>query len=252
MIAALLISICFNVILFIPAYLLKTDKLTDISYSLTFIIVATYLFVLNSGFNTVVSTILYLMICFWALRLGGYLFYRIHKIGRDRRFDNIRPHFVKFLKFWLLQGITVFIVLVPSILLLEKGNLFFENFSIIGMGLFLFGLLYEAFADGQKFKFILNPNNKNTFIHNGLWKYSRHPNYFGEICVWFGVYLYCVCYLPLLEVGISIVSPIFIFLLLRYVSGVSLLEKAADLKFGQNPDYISYKNNTPRLLPKFW
>lgn len=238
--------------MFIPAFLFKTDKLTDISYSLTFLAIASYLFFHAADHTTPVSLILYLMICIWALRLGLYLLYRINKMGRDKRFDNIRQNFFKFLNFWLLQGVTVFIVLMPSIYLFGSNQelLFFEPLSLIGLVIFLFGLCYESISDFQKFKFMNTPEAKSSFMHSGLWAYSRHPNYFGEICVWVGIYLYCVIYLNFSETIISLLSPMFIYILLRYVSGIPLLEKSADLKFADNPEYQLYKKQTPRLFPK--
>lgn len=250
MLQAFLFAIIFNLIVFLPAFLLKTDKFTDISYSITFLAIATYLFFINPFHG--VSLFLYVMICIWALRLGGYLLYRIQKIGRDKRFDIMRHDFVKFLRFWLLQGLTVFIVLIPSIFVFEQPALTLSGFSLVGVCLFFFGIFYEAIADIQKFKFMNTPESQNTFMQSGLWAYSRHPNYFGEICVWLGIYIFCICYLNIGQAIISAISPLFIFVLLRYVSGIPLLEKSAELKFGQNKEYEHYKLNTPRLFPKFW
>lgn len=252
MLTAFLFSILFNLGMFIVAYLFKTDKLTDISYSLTFIIIALYLFFKNFEDMIFTKFVLLIMICVWAIRLGSYLLYRIQKISRDKRFDAIRHDFLKFLRFWVLQGITVFIIFIPSIFIFTESNIQFNNFSIIGIVLFLFGLLYETTADIQKFKFMNTAKSQANVIQTGLWSYSRHPNYFGEICVWIGVFLYCSFYLSYTQTIISIISPLFIFFLLRYVSGIPLLEKAADLKFGHIEDYQKYKLNTPILFPKFW
>lgn len=253
MVTAFLFSMIFNIFMFIPAFWFKTDKLTDISYSLTFLAISSYLFFQHVDQINSVALILYVMIGIWSLRLGGYLLYRIQKMGRDKRFDSIRQNFFSFFKFWLLQGLTVFIVLIPSIYLFESNqeSLFFEPLSLIGLVIFVFGLFYESISDIQKFKFMNTPAANSSFIHSGLWTYSRHPNYFGEICVWIGIYLYCVIYLNFSETIISFISPMFIFILLRYVSGIPLLEKSADLKFANDAEYQKYKKNTPKLFPKF-
>lgn len=249
MLESFLFALIFNCLMFIPAFIFKTDKLTDISYSLTFIGIVSYLFFVCSNQTNIVQIILYIMICLWALRLGGYLLYRIHKIGRDKRFDTMRQNFLKFLGFWFFQGITVFLILIPSIFVLEGRSFIFNGWSIFGLSIFLFGLSYESIADAQKFKFIMLSENKNSFIHTGLWKYSRYPNYFGEICVWVGIYIYCACYLNFMTICLSLISPVFIFILLRYISGIPLQEKSAESRFAGNADYKKYKTNTPMLFP---
>ncbi len=187
------------------------------------------------------------MIVFWALRLGSYLFYRINKLGKDVRFDKIRTDFKKFFMFWVFQGISVFIISVNAIVLFSKENLTFNYLSVIGVLLWTVGLSIEAIADIQKFKF--KQKNIKTWTNIGLWKYSRHPNYFGEMLCWVGVFVYSLFYLNLTNVLYSIVSPLFIIFLLLFVSGVPTIEKKYDNKFKDNKDYQKYKQKTNLLLP---
>ena len=123
--------------------------------------------------------------------------------------------------------------------------------SVIGFIIWFIGLLIEAFADYQKFTFMSQANNKGKWTHIGLWKYSRHPNYFGEILVWIGVYLFLLPALTLGEALIGLISPLFITLLLLFVSGIPMLEKAAEKKWGDDPAWQTYKKRTGSLFPKF-
>jgi steroid 5-alpha reductase family enzyme len=243
----LLISLLIQIVLFIPAYIFKTDKLTDLSYSLSFIILSLFAFFSNS--YNVIKLILLLMINLWAIRLGSYLFYRINKIGRDKRFDEIRNNFYKFSSFWLLQAISVFIILLNSLILFSK-DLSFLNFnylSIVGVFIWLTGLLIESFSDIQKFNY--KKNHKNTWTNIGLWKYSRHPNYFGEMLCWVGIFVFSVFYLNVMNILLSLVSPLLIILLLRFVTGIPTTEKKQDSKFKNNKEYVKYKEKTNLLLP---
>lgn len=233
--------------MFVPAYYYKTDKLTDLSYAISFVAISLYGFLF--GGLTFPSLILFIMILLWATRLGGYLFIRINKVKKDSRFDEMRNKFWSFIRFWVLQGFTVWVVLIPS-------NLFFlnrvestNNLGIIGILFWLTGLLIETFSDLQKYRFINKSKNKGKWINSGLWKYSRHPNYFGEITLWFGVYIYTLFGLDSGQALLGLVSPIYISVLIIFVSGVPLLEKAADKKWGKDEDYQEYKKNTNVLVP---
>lgn len=230
----LLFAIGFNILMFIPAFLFKTDKLTDLSYSLTFIGLIIYIFL--SKPYSVGSLLLLFMVLIWALRLGSFLFIRIHKQKKDDRFDIMRNSFFKFLGFWLLQGFTVWVVLIPA-------TLFNNKYYSIGLIIWLLGLIIESFADAQKFSFKKNPKNNGKFIQIGLWKYSRHPNYFGEILCWIGVYIFTGVWLW------GLISPLYIFVLLIFVSGIPLLEKKADKTWGKNKSYKKYKKETSILIP---
>jgi len=247
LLTTLLISIGFNLLMFIPAWFYKTDKLTDLSYAISFVALAVY-GILFGGL-TYPALLLFLMIFLWALRLGSYLFIRIHKIKKDSRFDEMRKHFWQFFRFWLLQGISVWIVLIPSLLFFLARIEHVVPASYIGVAIWLIGLLIETFADIQKYKFINNPNNNGKWIESGLWKYSRHPNYFGEITLWIGVYIFTLSGLNIFDKFVGLISPLYISLLIIFVSGIPLLEKAADKRWGGDKEYLEYKRKTSVLVP---
>ena len=242
----LLVAILINLAMFVVAYKFQTDKLTDLSYAITFIVLVLYALYTND--QTQVKVIGTAMVCIWATRLGSFLAYRIRKTGKDHRFDDIRKDFKKFLQFWLLQGVSVWVILIPALLLIAGKHTAFTILSLLGMAVWGFGLVVEAFADWQKFRFTSNPGNKGKWIDEGIWKFSRHPNYFGEICVWVGMYLFVVSSLSTLQVVVAIVSPLFITSLLLFISGVPKLEKSADERWGKDKAYQEYKRRTSLLI----
>jgi steroid 5-alpha reductase family enzyme len=239
-----LIALGINVLMFIPAYIFKTDKFTDISYGLTFIILVIIAWLLYPF--TYGNTILALMITVWGLRLGIFLFIRIGKMKRDKRFDGIRESFPKFLQFWILQGVSVWIILIPTLLFMGKEE---QSISYAGVAVWALGLLLESISDMQKFKFSQNANKKGQFINEGLWKYSRHPNYFGEILCWLGVYLFVFMSFSRMEMIPAFAGPLYIMIILLFGTGIPTVEKQADKKWGDQPDYLEYKRKTSILIP---
>ena len=242
-----LFSIGFNVAMFIPAFIYKTDKLTDISYAITFLAVAAFGYTRSDQeFPHIALTF---MIFLWASRLGIFLYRRILRMKHDKRFDGMREKFFKFLGFWLIQAITVPVVMISAILFFDQKDVSISVLSYFGLAVFLSGLIIEAVADNQKFVFSGDPKNKDTWIDTGLWSISRHPNYLGEMMVWTGVYLFVVSSLPWTSRYVALLSPAYIIGLLLFVSGVPLREKSADKKWGDNPLYKKYKKSTPVLVP---
>lgn len=234
--------------MFIPAYFFATDKLTDISYAVSFVLVALYGLIVGGA--ALPSIVLSTMIFLWALRLGTYLLIRIHKMGRDKRFDGMRESFSRFFKFWFFQGLTVWVVLVPTLLFMfSEVPASLDGAMLIGIIIWLVGLLVEVVADYQKFAFIQNPQNKGKWIASGLWKYSRHPNYFGEILVWVGVYIFTLSILSGVSAFLALVGPLYIASILLFFSGVPLLEKGADKHWGNDPQYQAYKKRTSLIIP---
>lgn len=240
-------SLVFNIALFFIAFKLQSDKLTDASYALTFILIATIAFA-TSDINAY-SIIAVSMVLLWAIRIGSFLLYRVIKIGKDARFDEMRSSFVKFGQFWILQGVSVWVLMIPFVLALSTGGGTLGVVALIGVVVFLLGLCIETIADFQKMRFNNNPKNKGNWIESGFWKYSRHPNYFGEILVWVGVYIYAVQVLLLPAALIALVSPLFITILLLFVSGIPLLERSADKRWGDSKAYEQYKWRTSILVP---
>ncbi len=243
-----LISLGINILMFFIAFANKTDKLTDISYVLSFIFLTWFLVWKNKNLDQI-QLIIAIAISIWAIRLGTYLFIRILDMKKDKRFDGIRENFIKFAGFWILQAITVWIVMLPSIIVLgSKENPPMNAITILGLFIYLIGLSVETIADWQKFNFKKKKENRDKWINSGIWKYARHPNYFGEMLVWWGIFITCLNYLEGIEF-LTIIGPIFISLMLRFVSGVPTIEKRYEEKFGDNKEYRKYKENTRLLIP---
>jgi len=245
----LAISILINGVFFIIAAIMRTDTFTDITYSLSFIVLTAFLFA-TSAFRAPVQLFTAGAVILWGLRLGGYLFYRILHIKVDHRFDDKRDSFVKFGSFWLLQAISVWVILLPAYgILTANGERALPLAAILpGALLFIAGLALETVADAQKYAFKSRPETKGEFMATGVWRYSRHPNYFGEMLVWWGIALPGV----FLFRGASLllfIGPVFITLLLLFVSGIPLLEREADRKWGERTDYQDYKRRTSILIP---
>ena len=234
---------------FIPAYLRQTEKFFDLTGSLTYISV-TALAVLLSPVIDDRSLLLLALVVIWAARLGSFLFRRIRKAGKDARFDEIKPSFLRFLNTWSLQGLWVTFTLAAALVAITTiRRVDLGLFALIGTLIWIFGFAFEVVADAQKSRFQADAKNKGKFIQSGLWARSRHPNYFGEIVLWIGV---AVIAIPVLQgwQWVALISPLFVTLLLTRVSGVPLLEKKADEKWGGQADYKAYKERTPVLIPR--
>ncbi|MFX1508247.1 MAG: DUF1295 domain-containing protein [Promethearchaeota archaeon] len=235
-------------IAFIPAYIKKTEKFFDLTGSLTYITVI-LLAVALSPETDIRSLLLMSLVSIWALRLGIFLFRRIMREGEDKRFKEIKQSASRFLLTWTIQGLWVSFTLAAALaaITVERRTVF-GLIGLVGVLVWIIGFGFEVIADYQKSKFRSVPENEGKFITTGLWSISRHPNYFGEILLWIGIALIA---LPTLEGWrwITLISPVFVTLLLTKVSGVPLLEKRADDKWGGQEEYEEYKKRTPVLIP---
>ena len=249
LILTLAVAVIINLVAFLFAYIKQTDKLTDITWAITFIVLVLVNWLNTSSLN-IYKSILGLMVIVWAVRLGIFLLYRVLKKGKDKRFDERRSSFFIFLRFWLGQALAAWILLIPLTIAINKHRSF-SDLAAIGLFIWLIALIFETTADIEKLIFNTKPKNKGKWINDGLWRLSRHPNYFGEILIWVGIYIYSLDALNSFEAFVAILSPLTIFVLLRYISGVPILEANADKKWGENPQYIEYKNKTNLLIPFF-
>ena len=233
---------------FIPSYLLQTEHYFDLTGALSYISTITLAAYLHPLLD-LRGLIICVLISIWAVRLGSFLFMRIKRAGQDRRFIESKTRFWQFLYIWTMGGAWVFITMAAGLAAITSMTQRpLGIFAIAGVFLWLVGFSIEVVADRQKTKFRQLPENADHFITSGLWAYSRHPNYFGEILLWLGI---TVIALPTL-VGwqyVTLVSPIFVALLLIKVSGVRLLEADAKDRWGSDPNYQYYVNNTPVLVP---
>ena len=239
---------------YIPAYVFQTEKFYDLTGSLTYLSVTWYALILASGDfanANLANTVIVLLISLWALRLGSFLFMRIHKDGEDKRFRTIKPSATQFFMTWTLQGLWVSLCSMCALTAISSDSGVVVNaLFYFGLGLFVLGFSTEIVADNQKSKFRSFPENRDKFITTGLWAKSRHPNYFGEIVLWAGIAVMSFSSLEGWQY-LTLISPIFTYILLVYVSGVRMLEARADKKWGHDEDYKKYKANTPVLWLNF-
>ena len=253
---AMYISFAIHWLLFLPSYIFQTEKFYDLTGSLTYITVLSFVvFIKQTAVHEILdlrSLLLYFCIMIWTVRLGGFLFWRVLKDGHDKRFKTILPSFSQLFMTWTLSAAWVFIqslsalVALSALVQVEMGVICW-----IGLGLWIFGFGFQVLADYQKTKFKSNPSNEGKFITGGLWDLSRHPNYFGEVTLWIGISVIAVPVMSGLQY-VSLISPVFGFLLIYFVSGVRMLEHRSDKKWGEKPEYQEYKRNTPVFFPKLF
>jgi steroid 5-alpha reductase family enzyme len=251
---ALAVALAFLIqwLVFIPAYAFQTEKFFDLTGSITYITVIGVA-VCYSRYSVALdarSILLAALVILWALRLGTFLFSRIQKAGKDDRFDEIKPSFIRFLNVWTIQALWVtFTMAAALVAITTTTRKELDVFAVLGLLMWVFGFAFEVIADSQKSRFNADPANKGRFIQTGLWSRSRHPNYFGEIVLWMGI---AIIALPVLHgwTWVALISPLFVTLLLTRVSGIPLLEKKADKKWGGQEEYESYKKRTPVLIPR--
>jgi steroid 5-alpha reductase family enzyme len=234
---------------FVPAYLLRTERFFDLTGSLTYLTVVALAIELGPTPDAR-SGLLAGLVTVWAARLGAYLFGRIRAEGADRRFDEIRTSFLRFFVAWTLQGVWICFTAGAALAAITSSrSVALGPVAFAGLVLWIAGFGIEVVADRQKSAFRARPANDGKFITTGLWAWSRHPNYFGEIVLWTGV---AVIAAPALDGWqyLTLVSPIFVTVLLTRVSGINLLEERADARWGGDPEYESYKDSTPVLVPR--
>ena len=238
---------------FIPAYMFQTEKFFDLTGSITYSSVFIYcIYLATSGDLNWGSLVISILVIVWAGRLGTFLFTRIAKDGEDKRFRTIKPDIAQFFMTWTLQGMWVSLCSLCAITgIASETGIIVNNIFYIGLAMFIGGFAIEIVADQQKTAFRAIPENRNKYITSGLWSKSRHPNYFGEITLWTGVAVMSFSSLSGIEY-LTLISPIFTYLLLVKISGVRMLEGRGQKTWGNDEDYIAYMKNTPMVMLKFW
>jgi len=207
------------------------------------------------GAATPRSTAVFVAVTLWALRLGGFLTLRAARLG-DSRFEEAKNSPLLYLVFWLMQALWVFVTMSPVVWAHTAARSGVAGRGlwapdVIGGAIFLTGWAVEAVADAQKFRFKSDPANRGKFIETGLWSASRYPNYFGEICVWSGIFLLCCGSFGAgpSPAWATILSPFFVTALLFLVSGIPLQEKQAAARWGGDPAFEAYRARTNLLVP---
>jgi steroid 5-alpha reductase family enzyme len=235
---------------FLPAYRWQSEKYFDLTGSATFIAITSIALYFSNPDSR--SLLLGTLVFTWAARLGLFLFSRIQRAGKDGRFDEIKPFRLRFLLAWTLQGLWITFTNAAALMAITSQNTKeWDVFCLGGLFLWILGYCLEFVADWQKNRFKAVPVNRDRFIQEGLWSRARHPNYFGEIVLWTGMAL--IAY-PVLAgwQRVGLLSPLFVAVLLIWISGVPLLEKRAEEKWGKQAEYQRYKRNTPLLVPRLF
>lgn len=237
-----------NMLAFVPSSIAQTEKFYDLVGSITYLSVIATAVLLSTELSTR-GQLAAIMVCVWALRLGSFLFIRIQQDGHDDRFDQIKINPLRFFITWMLQGLWVLLTAACALAIITNGEpKKIELIGTIGLSIWLFGFIIEIIADSQKRAFKRNPENKDKFINTGLWSWSRHPNYFGEITLWIGMAILAVPVLSGFQ-WLTLISPLFVILLLTKVSGIPMLAEKAQKRWGDDPEYQAYLEKTSLLIP---
>lgn len=244
-----LLAFVINWVVFIPSSRAQTERFYDLTGSITYLTVTIVALALSGDLDAR-AVIVGTMVGVWAIRLGTFLFRRIRRDGRDGRFDEIKTNPLRFLMAWTIQGLWVLFTAAAALAIItstERRTLGWVG--ILGIVVWVAGFAIEVVADRQKSAFKDDPANEGRFIASGLWAWSRHPNYFGEITLWTGI---AVMALPILSgwSWVVLVSPVFVTLLLTRLSGIPMLEARADERWGHEPEYQEYRRSTPVLVPR--
>jgi steroid 5-alpha reductase family enzyme len=224
----------------------KRNDVADIAWGIGYIILCVYLFVSYPVLP--ISTLLYSLVTLWGLRLSMYIYTRNKNKTEDFRYKAWRDEWGKifylrsYLQVFLLQGIFLLIIISPVINVAVSEYMPWNIFTWLGLCCWIIGFYFQAVADWQLADFKSDKNNKGLIIQTGLWKYSRHPNYFGETLMWWGIFIIT---LPFANSFYFIISPLTITLLLVFVSGIPMLEK----KYKGNAAFEDYKKRTSKLIP---
>ncbi len=244
-----LIILMYFIVFFIVATVIKNNSIVDMGWGLGFVLVTIYTY-FNAGHFTIRGTVTLALVAIWGLRLAKHIFQRNLGKPEDFRYANWRKEWGKwvvpraFFQIFVLQGIFMYIVVFP-VLLIQRSNLpGFGLFEITGLIFWIIGFYFEAVGDWQLKQFKINPENNGKIITNGLWQYTRHPNYFEEALMWWGIWVMALS-VPMGWLGV--ISPLVITYLLRFVSGVPMLEK----KYKDREDFKSYAAKTNAFVPWF-
>ncbi len=246
-------AFALNWLVYIPSNIAQTEHYYDLTGSITYIgmiLLAVWLSTL--GANSELdqrATVVALMVLVWAVRLGSFLFVRIKQDGRDDRFDEIKVRPLRFFFAWTVQALwTIMTAACALVIITADHKAPLGLIGQLGIAIWVIGFLLEVTADAQKRTFKKNPDNKGRFIQSGLWAWSQHPNYFGEIMLWTGI---AIMALPIMQgwQHLALLSPVFVTLLLTRLSGIPMLRAKAEARWGKDVDYLAYRARTSTLVP---
>lgn len=245
--SALLLAV-YATVWFIISIFIKRNDFADIAWGLGYVVVCLY-YAITRPIHPIVE-LCYVLVFIWGIRLSIFLFTRNIQKSEDFRYLQWRKEWGRtfylrsFLQVYLLQAFFLFIIISPVLHAVSFEQSQWSVYSIVGVGIWAFGFYWQSVGDYQLRRFISQRKSKEEVLQTGLWRYSRHPNYFGEVTMWWGIYLITW---PLSGSLFFMVGPLTITFLIRYVSGVPMLER----RYAQNEAYQSYKKHVPALFPKF-
>ncbi len=232
---------------FVIATLRKDNSVVDIAWGIGFILVALLTFFLEAGFSSK-QILLTGLVCVWGIRLGAHIYLRNRGKGEDFRYARWRRDWGKmfvlrsYFQIFLLQGALLLIISYPVILVNKTGKEGMGSRDVAGIAVWLLGFFFEAVGDYQLSRFKKDPSNRGKIMTAGLWSLTRHPNYFGEATLWWGIFLIA---LSSRNGWTAVISPALITFLLLRVSGVTMLEK----KYAGNQAFLEYARKTRPFFP---
>lgn len=235
----------YYICLFLLGQWLKNNSIVDIFWGLGFVIVAWYAYF--NGLRSENSLLITILVTLWGLRLSYHIGKRNIGKPEDFRYQNFRKAWGQrfklikaFLHVYVLQMVLLFIISLSFVQTSYFSNRPLDALSIVGLIVWLIGYGFEVISDQQLKRFLSQPKNKGQLMTTGLYKYSRHPNYFGEATMWWGIFIIGATWW-------TIISPLTITVLVRFVSGVPMLEK----KYAHREDFKVYAAKTSVFIPWF-
>ncbi|RQD68076.1 MAG: DUF1295 domain-containing protein [Tindallia sp. MSAO_Bac2] len=242
-----LVVFAYFMLFFVVAQVIKNNSIVDMGWGPGFVVVTVYAWLVSESF-TIRGTVAMILVTIWGSRLAYHIIRRNIGKPEDFRYANWRKEWGKwvvpraFLQVFMLQGFFMMVVAYPVLLVQASTRTDFGIFEILGLTVWIIGFYFESVGDRQLREFKKNPDNKGKIIQHGLWRYTRHPNYFGEATMWWGLWIMAI---PVEWGWTGIISPLVITWLLLFVSGVPMLEK----KYKGNPEFEAYAQKTNAFFP---
>lgn len=240
------IILAIQMVLLLVAYRFRADRWVEAGHAAMFLAVALY-GLLSYGFDWG-KGVLFIMISTWALRLAVIAFLRNWRTGRTEQFSSLRGRPWTFARQWLFQAVSVWVGVLPAMVAFGLSEVACDALSVVGFFVWLTGFGIEVVADWQRYRFKRRVGDRDGWIDTGLWRYSRHPNYFGEIVLWAGLYLYVLSSFSVEQALVTVIGPLSVAWLVMRVNGVAPLERSADERWGKNGNYQAYKARTSLLI----
>lgn len=232
---------------FVISLIKKRNDVTDIAWGMGFVLLSWSAYYILGKVNYL-GVIVNFLVTVWGLRLSWHIYSRNKNKTEDKRYLQWRKNWGKwfllksYLQIYLLQGLLLFVIIQPVLFVNINNVSRISLLTFVGIIIWIFGFIFEAISDHQLKKFISLPKNKGKILQSGLWKFSRHPNYFGEVTQWWGIFVIALSS----ENGWrTIIGPLTVTYLILFVSGIPLLEK----KYQGRPEFDEYKKRTSIFIP---